>query len=122
MSPRPTGVLVSLAAFALLAGCGSDGNTTVQESPTASSSAAAPTTTAAAPHAKQLFATKCGNCHTLKAAGTTGTIGPNLDEEKPPRSEVLAMMKEGPESMPANLVSGKDAEAVASFVAANEGK
>ncbi len=22
----------------------------------------------------------CGNCHTLEAAGTTGTVGPNLDE------------------------------------------
>lgn len=23
----------------------------------------------------------CGSCHTMKAAGTTGTIGPNLDKE-----------------------------------------
>ena len=28
---------------------------------------------------KQLFKTKCGSCHTLADAGTTGTIGPNLD-------------------------------------------
>lgn len=28
---------------------------------------------------KQLFAAKCGACHTLAHAGTTGTIGPNLD-------------------------------------------
>jgi mono/diheme cytochrome c family protein len=29
---------------------------------------------------KQLFATNCGGCHTLADAGTTGTIGPNLDD------------------------------------------
>src|ERR1700756_4309543 len=28
---------------------------------------------------KQLFIQKCGVCHTLNHAGTTGTIGPNLD-------------------------------------------
>ena len=29
---------------------------------------------------KQLFISKCGVCHTLSHAGTTGTIGPNLDD------------------------------------------
>ena len=28
---------------------------------------------------KQMFVTKCGACHTLSHANTTGTIGPNLD-------------------------------------------
>jgi mono/diheme cytochrome c family protein len=28
----------------------------------------------------QFFASNCGSCHTLAQAGTTGTIGPNLDE------------------------------------------
>ena len=37
---------------------------------------------------KALFASKgCGVCHTLEAAGSTGTVGPNLDEKKP--SEAL---------------------------------
>jgi mono/diheme cytochrome c family protein len=30
-------------------------------------------------HGKQLFVTKCGACHTLSHANTTGSIGPNLD-------------------------------------------
>jgi mono/diheme cytochrome c family protein len=30
-------------------------------------------------HGKQLFVTKCGVCHTLSHASTTGSIGPNLD-------------------------------------------
>jgi mono/diheme cytochrome c family protein len=29
---------------------------------------------------KQMFVTKCGACHTLSHASTTGTIGPNLDD------------------------------------------
>ena len=29
---------------------------------------------------KTLFIAKCGSCHTLAAAKTTGTIGPNLDD------------------------------------------
>jgi mono/diheme cytochrome c family protein len=28
----------------------------------------------------QFFATNCGGCHTLAQAGTTGTVGPNLDQ------------------------------------------
>ena len=30
--------------------------------------------------APEFFATNCGGCHTLSQAGTTGTIGPNLDD------------------------------------------
>jgi mono/diheme cytochrome c family protein len=30
--------------------------------------------------AKELFATNCGACHTLAAAGTDGVVGPNLDD------------------------------------------
>src|SRR3954469_5878454 len=33
---------------------------------------------------KQVFAKAgCGGCHTLDAAGASGTVGPNLDEAKP---------------------------------------
>jgi mono/diheme cytochrome c family protein len=30
--------------------------------------------------APEFFATNCGGCHTLSQAGTTGTVGPNLDD------------------------------------------
>jgi mono/diheme cytochrome c family protein len=36
--------------------------------------------------APEFFATNCGGCHTLSAAGTTGTIGPNLDDVLPGQS------------------------------------
>jgi mono/diheme cytochrome c family protein len=31
----------------------------------------------------QFFASTCGSCHTLKAAGSTGTVGPDLDKVLP---------------------------------------
>ena len=36
--------------------------------------------------APEFFATNCGGCHTLSQAGTTGTIGPNLDQVLPGKS------------------------------------
>ena len=37
---------------------------------------------------KTIFTTNCGSCHTLKAAGTSGEVGPNLDELKPDEATV----------------------------------
>ena len=36
--------------------------------------------------ASEFFATNCGGCHVLGAAGTTGNIGPSLDEVLPGQS------------------------------------
>ena len=94
---------------------------------------------------RTLFQSKCGGCHTLAAAGSTGKVGPNLDwsfaqargegfDESAIREIVHEQIKypgqfsTGNESdelqanMPANLVRGQDAEAVAAYVAANAGK
>lgn len=43
-----------------------------------SSSSSSPAASIAA--GKTLFTSTCGTCHTLEAAGTTGTIGPNLTQ------------------------------------------
>jgi cbb3-type cytochrome c oxidase subunit III len=83
-------------------------------------------------HGKQLFQAKCGGCHTLAAAGTHGTVGPNLDDafssdrqqgykqitiQQVVRQQIaLASSK-----MPPNLVTGKDAQDVSAFVAASAG-
>ena len=71
----------------------------------------------------QLFAENCGSCHTLAAAGTSGTIGPNLDDLAPDQALVLATVQNGAGGglMPANLLTGAQAEQVAAFVAANAG-
>ena len=70
-----------------------------------SSSPTAVTTTRAAGTAnaagKKVFAsTGCGGCHTLADAGTTGTVGPNLDELKPSAEQVSAIVTSGKGQMP----------------------
>lgn len=37
--------------------------------------------------ASEFFATNCGGCHVLEAAGTTGAVGPNLDQVLPGQSD-----------------------------------
>jgi mono/diheme cytochrome c family protein len=38
---------------------------------------------------KALFVSTCGVCHTLKAAGTVGSVGPNLDKVAPLTEPVI---------------------------------
>lgn len=66
----------------------------------------------------------CKACHTLKAAGADGTVGPSLDELKPDRAQVLKAVREGVGIMPAfhDRLSSEQIEAVARFVAESAGK
>lgn len=81
---------------------------------------------AAEEHGRQIFGERCNNCHTLAAARTQGKVGPNLDELKPPAALVLNAIQagrmRGNGTMPAGIVSGKDARDVAAFVGAVAGK
>jgi mono/diheme cytochrome c family protein len=43
----------------------------------------------------------CGSCHTLADAGTTGTVGPNLDEVQPSAENAYAQILNGGGGMPA---------------------
>jgi sulfite dehydrogenase len=70
----------------------------------------------------QLFADRCGRCHTLAAAGTDGRVGPNLDTLRPGVATVLTAIENGPGVMPAGLVHGADARAVARTVAQHAGR
>jgi cytochrome c551 len=74
----------------------------------------------------ELFAERCGGCHTLEAAGTEGSIaGPNLNARRETKDQVLYAIRNGGFSgaiMPQNIVVGKDAEAVAAFVSEYAGK
>ena len=60
---------------------------------------AAPAGDAAA--GKQVFESAgCVACHTLADAGSTGTVGPNLDDAKPPATLVVTRVTEGAGAMP----------------------
>ena len=90
---------------------------------------------------KELFVEKCGSCHALADAGTTGKIGPDLDaafgpsreqgfEESTIRQVVRDQIhlpspgtgEPGFPEMPADLVTGDDAEAVSAYVASVAGQ
>ena len=104
---------VALAAAALTtAACGDDGQQVDSRGAT-------------------LFAERCAGCHTLEAAGTEGSdqkervAGPNLNNRRETKGQVLYAIRNGGFSgaiMPQNIVVGKDAEAVAAFVAEYAGK
>jgi mono/diheme cytochrome c family protein len=65
----------------------------------------------------------CVGCHTLKAAGATGTIGPNLDEAKPSKDLVVERVTNGKGPMPSfkGKLSEQQIQAVATFVSENAG-
>jgi mono/diheme cytochrome c family protein len=60
----------------------------------------------------------CGGCHTLAAAGSTGTIGPNLDEASPSADQVEQMVRNGGGAMPSfeGDLDDDQIAAVAAFV------
>jgi mono/diheme cytochrome c family protein len=49
---------------------------------------------------KVFLSAGCTACHTLKDAGSTGTVGPNLDEVKPPLSLAVERVTKGAGAMP----------------------
>jgi mono/diheme cytochrome c family protein len=66
----------------------------------------------------------CGNCHALKAAGASGSIGPNLDQLHPDAATVTAIVRSGGGPMPAFAGRLSDAQiaAVAGYVASVAGR
>jgi len=83
---------------------------------------------------KELFVQKCGSCHTLADAGTKGQVGPNLDfaflasrRDGLGESTIVQVVRgqiaypitetsTGAPGMPADLVTGQDADDIASYV------
>lgn len=60
----------------------------------------------------------CGNCHTFEAAGSSGSVGPNLDESDASLDEVVAKVHGGGGGMPSfhGELSERQIRDVAAFV------
>ena len=74
---------------------------------------------------KAIFAEAgCGGCHTLKAGGGSGNVGPNLDDAKPSKELVIDRVTNGMGVMPSfkSDYSAEQIAAVADFVSKNAGK
>jgi mono/diheme cytochrome c family protein len=108
---RPAVIAAALLGAVVLAGCGSQG--TASPTPnTVIGTLSTPTQTFPVVPAFKLKGDKtkgravfasagCGNCHTLAAAHSTGTVGPNLDSLKPDYRAVTAQVTNGGAQMPA---------------------
>ena len=66
----------------------------------------------------------CKNCHTLKAAGAKGTVGPNLDQLQPSAALVSKQVNNGGGVMPSykGKLSPQQIKAVADYVSSVAGK
>ena len=103
--------------------CGGDDNgggtaTTTEETTTGETTDE--TTTAAG---RDVFVANCGSCHTLSDAGTSGTIGPNLDQVGLSSAEVETQVRNGGGAMPAfeGDLSDDEIAQVSEYVAENDG-
>jgi cytochrome c553 len=65
----------------------------------------------------------CGGCHTLAAAGSTGTAGPNLDYLRPSAGAVAAQVTYGGGGMPSfgSSLSSAQIQMLAAWVAGSAG-
>ena len=119
---RPIAIACAVAT-ALLAGCG--GEIKVPESDQTAHRGA------------ELFYQRCSGCHTFEKANAYGskppgqlsggerTNGPNFDVRHVDRSDALFAIRNGGFSgaiMPANVVTGKEADEVAAFLDKYSGK
>ena len=71
---------------------------------------------------KELFAANgCNGCHTFKAAGSTGTTGPDLDTARPSLAKVMRQLTTGGGLMPsfADKLTDDEKRDLAAFVGAS---
>ena len=99
-------LVLALGVAAVLGGCGSGG----------SGSGDGPE--------GQFASLGCASCHTLEAAGSNGSTGPNLDEAKPSVAEAERQITEGGGGMPSyeSRLSAAEIRALAQYVSENAGR
>jgi mono/diheme cytochrome c family protein len=68
---------------------------------------------------KSIFTTNCGSCHVFADAGTSGTVGPNLDEASPTVEQAARQIRNGGGGMPAfgDRLTDEQIQALAEYVA-----
>lgn len=108
-----TSLVMGLAAC----GGGNDKDTTKD---TGNGNGNGATETADAGDAQKIYDQKCSSCH---GGDLKGAVGPNLTQvgSKYSKDEILDILKNGKSGgMPANLVSGDDANTIADWLAAKK--
>jgi mono/diheme cytochrome c family protein len=112
---------LATAAAILVSGCGAVGHEAIDPADASGNAA------------KTLFKENCGGCHTLKAAGTSGVTGPNLDDafacaeqqgfkKSTIRDVIRGQIDYASPPMPRELVKGEDADSVSDYIATVAGQ
>jgi mono/diheme cytochrome c family protein len=130
LSSRPmrrTALFLALLALSVgLAGCGGQEEVgavpeTVEGTLPEATTSEEPASTVegdAANGAKIYASAGCGGCHTLEAAGSSGSVGPNLDQSKPDLALVVDRVTNGQGAMPSfgDQLSEQEIADVAQYV------
>jgi mono/diheme cytochrome c family protein len=130
---RPGLIAAALLGAAMLAGCGSQGVGSATPKTVIGTVSNAPSfPIVPAFHLKgdpkngsSVYGSAgCGSCHTLAAAHSTGTVGPNLDQLKPDYRAATAQVTNGGGAMPAfkSSLSAQQIADVAQYVVQSTNK
>lgn len=98
--------IASVAALLVVAACGSQGEisatpeTVVGSVPQSTTKQVTVPEGNAAAGADVFASAGCGSCHSLADAGTSGTVGPNLDDTKPTAERAYEQILNGGGGMP----------------------
>jgi mono/diheme cytochrome c family protein len=119
-------LVLILGALGLVGvGCGGDDDSSGTPATTAETATAGSETTTGsgetgdAVNGKAVFASAgCGSCHTYSKAGSSGSIGPNLDDLAPSSDTVVRQVTNGGGAMPSfkDQLSEQEIRDVAAFV------
>ena len=116
-------LLLVAGALALVgAGCGGDDDgtdTTAPPATTTTDDSDSGSGTGDAANGEQVFASAgCGSCHAFEPAGSTGAVGPSLDDTSASFDDVVAQVTNGGGAMPAfgDELSEQEIQDVAAFV------
>jgi cytochrome c6 len=124
MRARAAWAAVATVAMVVIAGCG-DGRGTTDVAPPPPPSGGGQLAAG-----KAIFTAHCGGCHTLADAGSTGAVGPNLDQSKPAKTLVVERVTNGGNVMPSftdklsggHILTDAQVQAVADYVSSVAGK
>jgi mono/diheme cytochrome c family protein len=123
MRAQAASAAVAAAVMLLAAGCGDDAGTSDVASPP-------PPGGGQVAEGKAIFTGNCAGCHTLADAGTTGVVGPNLDQAKPTKALVVERVTKGKGAMPSfqdrfaggPFLTNAQVQALADYVSSAAGK
>ena len=121
---RLAAAIAAASVVVVLAGCGGGGDSTEPATTEAPTTTETPATEPAAPEgdaangATIFESAGCSGCHTLSAAGSTGSVGPNLDDLAPTFETVVNQVTNGGGAMPAfsGQLSEQEIADVAAYV------